>query len=69
VTHGEFEVVGRREYRGWLTGQVFEDRLDRPSTKRAVARGDLRFVRTVEPQLQSGSYRLPTGWVSKQGKE
>ena len=69
MTMGEYEVVGRREYRGHRPGTVFEARLDRAAESRAVARGDIRLLRIVEPQIQSGSWRLPDGWLSKQGKE
>lgn len=66
---GEYEVVGRREYRGHPHGEIFEARLDRAAESRAVARGDIRLLRVVEPTIQPGSWRLPDGWLSKQGKE
>ena len=66
---GEYEVTGRREYRGHPPGEIFEARIDRAAESRAVARGDIRLLRIVEPQIQSGSHRLPDGWLSKQGKE
>ena len=66
---GEYEVTGRREYRGHPPGEIFEARIPRAAESRAVARGDIRLLRVVEPQIQSGSYRLPDGWLSKQGKE
>jgi hypothetical protein len=69
VTSGVYEVVGPREYRGHATGEIFEARIDRAAESRAVARGDIRLLRTVEPTIQSGSYRLPDGWLAKQGKE
>jgi hypothetical protein len=64
----EYEVVGKREYRGHLPGETFEARLPAGPESRAIARGDIRVLRTVEPQIQSGSYRLPDGWLTK-GKE
>ena len=65
---GEYEVVGRREYRGHAPGKTFEARLERAAASRAVARGDIRLLRIVEPQIQSGSYRLPDGWSTRKGK-
>jgi hypothetical protein len=66
---GEYEVVGRREYRGHPPGEIFEARIPRAAESRAVARGDIRLLRVVVPVIQSGTYRLPDGWSSKQGKE
>ena len=67
--YGEFEVVGRRAYRDHRPGEIFEARLDRAAVSRAVVRGDIRLIRAVVPVIQSGSYRLPDGWLSKAGKE
>lgn len=69
VIMGEFEVCGTRIYRDKHPGETFEARLDRAAVSRAVARGDIRVVRVVEPTIQSGSYTLPDGWLAKQGKE
>ena len=66
---GEYEVVGRREYRGVPPGELFEARLDRGAEARAIQRGDIRLLRIVTPEVQSGSWTLPDGWLSKQGKE
>ena len=66
---GEYEVTGRREYRGHAPGQMFEARLDRGAEARAIQRGDIRLVRIFIPQIQSGTWTLPDGWLSKQGKE
>ena len=68
MSMGEYEVVGRREYRGHKTGEIFEARLERAAESRAIARGDIRLLRIVEPQIQSGSFRLPDGWSTKEGK-
>lgn len=65
---GEYEVTGRREYRGHTLGTVFEARLDRAAEARAIARGDIRLVRVVEPTIQSDNLVLSRGWLS-QGKE
>ena len=60
---GEYQVVGRREYRGHKPGTVFEARIDRNAAMRAVIRGDIRLLRLVEPVLQPGSWVLPDGWL------
>ena len=65
----ECQVVGKRRYRDHDTGDIFEARIERAAVARAVARGDIRVLRTVEPTIQSGSWTLPDGWLSKQGKE
>ena len=66
---GEYEVVGTREYRGHQPGAVFEARLNMHAAIRAQRRGDIRLIREVKPELQPGSWELPDGWLSKQGKE
>lgn len=65
---GEYQVVGRREYRGHQPGTVFEARLESTAAARAIVRGDIRLIRVVEPQIQPGSWELPDGWL-EQGKE
>jgi hypothetical protein len=64
----EYEVTGKREYRGNQPGEIFHARIPAGAESRAVARGDIRVLRTVEPTIQSGSYRLPDGWL-REGKE
>jgi hypothetical protein len=66
---GEYRVVGKREYRGHSPGSVFEARLDRGAEARAIARGDIKLLRVITPEVQPGSWTLPDGWQSKQGKE
>lgn len=66
--YGEFEVVGLREHRGHVLGDRFEARLDRAKDW-AIARGDIRLLRVVVPEVQPGSYRLPDGWLSREGEE
>ena len=68
-TMGEYKVVGKREYRGHAPGEIFEARIDRAAAVRAVARGDIRLLRMVVPVIQPGTWTLPDGWLSKQGKE
>lgn len=66
---GEYEVVGRREYRGHQPGEIFEARLPVGPESRAIARGDIVRLRTVEPSIQPGSFSLPEGWLTNAGKE
>jgi hypothetical protein len=65
----EYEVTGKREYRGNQPGEIFHARIPAGAETRAIARGDIRCLRVVEPTLQPGSWQLPDGWLSKQGKE
>lgn len=65
---GEYEVIGRSEYRGHAPGTVFEARLELGAQRRAVQRGDIRLLRVITPEVQPG-WVLPDGWLSKQGKE
>lgn len=69
MTMGEYLVTGKREYRGHAPGTVFEANLPGGAAARAIQRGDIRLLRTVTPEVQSGSWTLPDGWLSKQGKE
>ena len=62
---GEYLVTGKREYRGVTPGEIFEARLDRAAESRAIARGDIRLLRIVEPTIQSDSLRLSDGWLSR----
>lgn len=63
VLFGVYEVTGRRQYRGHEPGTVFEAILDRGAEQRAIARGDIRLIRHVQPGLAEGSWRLPPGWA------
>lgn len=60
--YGVYEVTGRRQYRGHEPGTVFEAILERGAEVRAIARGDIRLIRHVEPGLAEGSWELPPGW-------
>lgn len=62
VLYGVYEVTGKRQYRGHDPGTVFEAILDRGAEQRALARGDIRLIRHIEPGLAPGSYRLPPDW-------
>jgi len=57
--YGEYQVTGRREYRGHKPGEKFEAALDRNAEARAVARGDIVLLRRVTPDLPPGRFRLP----------
>lgn len=61
MTHGQFKVMGRREYRGHRPGSRFEARMD-AALRRAIARGDIQLVAHVEPILEPGSFTLPHDW-------
>lgn len=61
MTHGRFEVVGPREYRGHPAGTRFEAKMDAP-LQRAIGRGSIRLLEVVEPKLVPGSYALPDDW-------
>jgi hypothetical protein len=60
--YGVYLVTGRREYRGHPHGTVFEEALDKAAAARAIARGDIRLIREVIPDLEPGSYRLGADW-------
>ena len=61
--------VGDKPYFDHQPGELFQEREGRGVDRRAVARGAIRFVRVVTPEIQPGSYSLPEGWLSTQGKE
>jgi hypothetical protein len=60
--YGEYEVTGRREYRGHKPGTRFEANLERAAEQRAVDRGDIRLLRRFTPDLEDGSWTLPDPW-------
>lgn len=64
MNFGRYQVVGRREYRGHVTGVVFEARLERRAAARAVARGDIVLLEETTPAVQPNSYVFPEGWLS-----
>jgi len=63
MSFGEYEVIGRRLYRGHEPGSIFEARLERNAERRAIRRGDIRLLRVVQPKLQEGSFAFPDGWL------
>lgn len=76
MTHGLYQVVGHRNYRGHDRGDTFIARLDPRAERRAVDRGDIILLERITPALEPGSYALPEGWARgaripnhKQGKE
>lgn len=64
MTFGEYQVVGKREYRGHAPGTIFEARLDRNAAARAIRRGDIALLRTITPGLEPGSFSFPVGWLA-----
>ena len=69
MSMAEYEVTGKREYRGHSPGSTFEARIPPGPESRAIARGDIVRIRTVEPSIQPGSFSLPEGWLTNAGKE
>jgi hypothetical protein len=70
VTFGEYLVTGSRRYRGHEPGTTFEAQLERNAEARAIQRGDIRLLRTVEPELPPGAV-LPDNWITtnNEGRE
>jgi len=65
-TPGEYEVTGRRNYRGHQPGSVFTAVLNTNAAGRAIMRGDIRLVREILPSIEPGTYQLPPGWAEGQ---
>jgi hypothetical protein len=61
---GRWQVVGTREYRGNRPGAVFIESLERNAARRAVARGDIKLIEMVTPELPP-EWGLPAGWSSR----
>lgn len=61
---GLYRVVGRRKYRGHSPGDLFEAKLDRLAEQRAIARGDIKLLERVIPELRPGSFVFPEGWLA-----
>ena len=61
---GEYLVTGKRNYRGHAPGTKFEARLAPGPEARAIARGDIRLLRRIEPAVPAGSYTFPDGWLT-----
>jgi hypothetical protein len=60
--HKRYLVTGRRQYRWHKPGTVFEAILDPDAEMRAIERGSIRVLEVIDPQLETGSYRLPEDW-------
>jgi hypothetical protein len=61
VIYGEYEVTGRRQYRGHDPGATFEAKHD-PAKERAISRGDIRLLRLITPAVPPGA-TYPEGWL------
>jgi hypothetical protein len=61
-THGQYKVVGKREYRGHQPGTTFDAVLDRNAERRAIVRGDIRLLDRYVPSLAPGSWTFPQDW-------
>jgi hypothetical protein len=61
--HGVYVVIGNREYRGIKPGEEFVARLDRGAEQRARHRGDIKFLRHINPTIEARHLRFPDGWL------
>lgn len=61
--YGEYEVTGRREYRGHTPGSFFAAQIERAAEQRAIQRGDIRLIRRVTPVVPAGAV-VPDGWLT-----
>lgn len=55
-------VTGRRKYRWHDPGSVFEAALEVDAERRAIERGAIRVLGVVVPDVQDGSYMIPSNW-------
>lgn len=63
TTFGEWQVVGRRAYRGVQPGESFPARIANTVAARAIARGDIILLEEFQPRPPD-NYALPKGWAS-----
>lgn len=61
----EYEVVGRRIVRGHRPGETFQAEFGPHAEARAIARGDIRLIRRLNPSIQPGTFSLPDGWLTE----
>ena len=61
MIHGEWQVTGKRVYRGHEPGEKFEASLDDGPAGRAVARGDIVLLEQFIPAVPA-DHELPEGW-------
>ena len=61
----QYEVLRFNGYCGYPRGSVFEAVLDKAAEGRAIARGDIRILKSSTPSIQPSSYRLPRGWIKQ----
>lgn len=69
MTYGLYEVTEGHTYRGHPSGTTFEARMDRQAERRAVGRGVIRLIDTLEPALVPGSYIFPADWHTTEGSK
>lgn len=62
---GEYEVIGKRVIRGHKPGETFQAEMGAYAEARAIGRGDIRFIRHINPSIQPGSFSLPEGWLNQ----
>ena len=62
ATYGEYQVIGRRRYRGHEPGTTFEAKLDKNAEARAIARGDIQLLRVIVPTVPA-EHTFPEGWL------
>lgn len=58
---GLYRVVDKRDYRGHSTGTEFPARLDPRAEHRAILRGSIVRLGTVNPRPDN--YTFPSGWL------
>lgn len=58
-----YRVLGKRDYRGHVPGTIFPALLDPKAEGRAVDRGSIERIGTVEPC--PGDHTLPVGWLER----
>jgi hypothetical protein len=59
VKSKRYLVTGKRQYRWHKPGSIFEARLDPNAEERAIERGSIRVIDSIQPELENGSYALP----------
>lgn len=60
---GVYQVVGRRDFRGHAQGEEFVARLDPKQERRAIDRGSIVRIGSVE--MKPENYTFPDGWLKE----